>query len=348
MASSAQPLLPAPRLNQHPPDATNMPTSHQTFHPFPRLPIEIRQMIWKMSAEEPREVIIPTHGIKLKQGRFTHPPAVLHACFESRAYLKATVFSKAHYFVNYCHCDYRMASGFAETSLDGSIDYVITISDAPQSASMWEKTELPAELEDPISRYKADIIVFLPGDRKEDKIPTRHAWVNYSIDTIYTSDLGVWGLYDLKSFRNLIIEQQGGERKSTGRYLSPDLKTIETVTHLRSQNHEPRCHYSWCLCPCDWGVFTLRLEMDLDEKKSMSHDYDDLCLEKYWLPEEAEDEYTRPCFVQVHNNVEWNGADNTLPRNLVIDEEDLTDTLREYVKIEGDFRARFHLDKRRV
>lgn len=56
------------------------------FHQFPCLPLELRQQIWHMSME-PRELVI----CGLKRGstaKWPAPPAVLHACRESRTYLQ--------------------------------------------------------------------------------------------------------------------------------------------------------------------------------------------------------------------------------------------------------------------
>ncbi|KAK2797391.1 hypothetical protein FQN50_009192 [Emmonsiellopsis sp. PD_5] len=57
-----------------------------TFHPFPRLPFELRARIWELTVE-PRTVEIRYKYGHLKLLHVTSPtpvPAVLHACFESR------------------------------------------------------------------------------------------------------------------------------------------------------------------------------------------------------------------------------------------------------------------------
>ncbi|KAI1278524.1 hypothetical protein F5Y07DRAFT_360275 [Xylaria sp. FL0933] len=51
------------------------------FHPFPRLPLELRQQIWDLSVE-PREVAV---GQRLKRRCRSQPPPLLHACGESRS-----------------------------------------------------------------------------------------------------------------------------------------------------------------------------------------------------------------------------------------------------------------------
>ncbi|KAI0803397.1 hypothetical protein GGR55DRAFT_663122 [Xylaria sp. FL0064] len=55
-----------------------------TFHPFPRLPLEIRQQIWDLSVE-PHEVAI---GELLRRRRRSQPPPLLHACSESRSWIR--------------------------------------------------------------------------------------------------------------------------------------------------------------------------------------------------------------------------------------------------------------------
>ncbi|KAI1353219.1 hypothetical protein F5Y01DRAFT_63619 [Xylaria sp. FL0043] len=55
-----------------------------TFHPFPRLPLEIRQQIWDLSVE-PREVAI---GQPLRRRRRSQPPPLLQACSESRSWIQ--------------------------------------------------------------------------------------------------------------------------------------------------------------------------------------------------------------------------------------------------------------------
>jgi hypothetical protein len=74
------------------------------FHPFPRLPDELRQRIWELGAQQPREVAIrfamdgtalwPT-GTRYCYSP-TKVPALLHACAESRSYLQgSSIYSKA-------------------------------------------------------------------------------------------------------------------------------------------------------------------------------------------------------------------------------------------------------------
>ncbi|KAH8204565.1 hypothetical protein TruAng_001194 [Truncatella angustata] len=71
-----------------------------TFHPFPRLPLELRRSIWEMSVE-PRVVVINktvVNGIAQIYGDYfwspTRVPSALHACSESRSYLQNS-YSKA-------------------------------------------------------------------------------------------------------------------------------------------------------------------------------------------------------------------------------------------------------------
>jgi hypothetical protein len=54
------------------------------FHPFPRLPLELRQSIWEF-AMEPREVAV---GWGLKFRPLTQPPPILHVCAEARSHLQ--------------------------------------------------------------------------------------------------------------------------------------------------------------------------------------------------------------------------------------------------------------------
>ncbi|KAK3324789.1 hypothetical protein B0T19DRAFT_402987 [Cercophora scortea] len=61
-----------------------------TFHPFPRLPTELRLRIWELTASNPRVVEVRERG-RLKSRAFwaspTPVPAVLHTCRESRSLL---------------------------------------------------------------------------------------------------------------------------------------------------------------------------------------------------------------------------------------------------------------------
>jgi hypothetical protein len=54
------------------------------FHPFPYLPLELRQNIWEF-AMEPREVAV---GCALKLRSLTQPPPILHVCAEARSHLQ--------------------------------------------------------------------------------------------------------------------------------------------------------------------------------------------------------------------------------------------------------------------
>ncbi|KAG4442151.1 hypothetical protein IFR05_002364 [Cadophora sp. M221] len=61
-----------------------------TFTPFPRLPTELRDMIWKASVSEPRVFIarVPHDQIYARldaESRAVAVPSPLHACFEARA-----------------------------------------------------------------------------------------------------------------------------------------------------------------------------------------------------------------------------------------------------------------------
>lgn len=56
-----------------------------TFHPFPRLPLELRQRIWELGIE-PRKVVVGRSRF-LRCPR-SPPPPLLHACAESRSYLQ--------------------------------------------------------------------------------------------------------------------------------------------------------------------------------------------------------------------------------------------------------------------
>ncbi|KAL2126599.1 hypothetical protein VTI74DRAFT_564 [Chaetomium olivicolor] len=61
--------------------------SEPTFHPFPRLPLELRQKIWELSVE-PREVVIRCSKIDFEDRQPTPPPPLLLACAESRSYIR--------------------------------------------------------------------------------------------------------------------------------------------------------------------------------------------------------------------------------------------------------------------
>ncbi|KAK7966303.1 uncharacterized protein PG986_000580 [Apiospora aurea] len=63
------------------------------FHPFPRLPPELRQQIWQLSLE-PRELIIRSNNLS-QTALQAKPPAQLHACHESRAYLAGRLYVQA-------------------------------------------------------------------------------------------------------------------------------------------------------------------------------------------------------------------------------------------------------------
>lgn len=72
------------------------------FHPFPRLPAELRTRIWELAQAEPRVVEI---RVKRSEGTWgdikhisspTKSPALLHACRESRrCALKQSLYQKA-------------------------------------------------------------------------------------------------------------------------------------------------------------------------------------------------------------------------------------------------------------
>lgn len=62
-----------------------------TFHPFPRLPLELRRHIWEMSMQ-PRE--IPIHLNRQYCYSPTKTPAILHSCGESRSHLQS-IYTKA-------------------------------------------------------------------------------------------------------------------------------------------------------------------------------------------------------------------------------------------------------------
>ncbi|KAK7963522.1 hypothetical protein PG988_010496 [Apiospora saccharicola] len=62
------------------------------FHPFPRLPFELRQHIWAMSTE-PRLIVIG----KVISERRRPPPPLLGVCREARAYLLRHAYTKAFF-----------------------------------------------------------------------------------------------------------------------------------------------------------------------------------------------------------------------------------------------------------
>ncbi|KAK8113423.1 hypothetical protein PG984_013949 [Apiospora sp. TS-2023a] len=61
------------------------------FHPFPRLPLELRQHIWAM-ATEPRLIVVGLIGEKRRP-----PPPLLEVCREARAYLSRHDYTKAFF-----------------------------------------------------------------------------------------------------------------------------------------------------------------------------------------------------------------------------------------------------------
>ncbi|KAK8064135.1 hypothetical protein PG996_008787 [Apiospora saccharicola] len=61
-----------------------------TFHPFPRLPLELRQHIWAM-ATEPRLTVVG----KVISEKPRPPPPLLGVCREARAYLLRHSYTKA-------------------------------------------------------------------------------------------------------------------------------------------------------------------------------------------------------------------------------------------------------------
>ncbi|KAK8066786.1 hypothetical protein PG997_013533 [Apiospora hydei] len=63
------------------------------FHPFPRLPPELRQQIWQLSIE-PRQLIIRSNNLS-RTALQAKPPAQLHACHESRARLAGRLYVQA-------------------------------------------------------------------------------------------------------------------------------------------------------------------------------------------------------------------------------------------------------------
>ncbi|KAH6721754.1 hypothetical protein BKA61DRAFT_700604 [Leptodontidium sp. MPI-SDFR-AT-0119] len=63
-----------------------------TFTPFPRLPTELREMVWEVSVSEPRIFIVKVprdqiHARLDAKSRAVAVPATLHACFEARVLL---------------------------------------------------------------------------------------------------------------------------------------------------------------------------------------------------------------------------------------------------------------------
>ncbi|ETS81737.1 hypothetical protein PFICI_06739 [Pestalotiopsis fici W106-1] len=63
-----------------------------TFHPFPRLPVELRHRIWDMSLQAREVTVHPVYGPNVVKyySSSAKPPSVLHACRESRLYLQAS------------------------------------------------------------------------------------------------------------------------------------------------------------------------------------------------------------------------------------------------------------------
>lgn len=65
-----------------------MSTSERTFHPFSRLPAELRLQIWEQSRESGREVDVRFELREHRDGRHlmsrTPTPAILHTCREAR------------------------------------------------------------------------------------------------------------------------------------------------------------------------------------------------------------------------------------------------------------------------
>ncbi|KAH7346428.1 hypothetical protein BKA65DRAFT_502418 [Rhexocercosporidium sp. MPI-PUGE-AT-0058] len=59
-------------------------TSNGTFHPFPRLPLELRTKIWETANAEPRVVVVDMPKFRVWFTSPTPVPATLHACSESR------------------------------------------------------------------------------------------------------------------------------------------------------------------------------------------------------------------------------------------------------------------------
>lgn len=72
------------------------------FHPFPRLPLELRQRIWEISAQQPRELPMQ-YAVDDEQTpkRIRHwysptkAPALLYTCAESRSHLQSNIYSRA-------------------------------------------------------------------------------------------------------------------------------------------------------------------------------------------------------------------------------------------------------------
>jgi len=59
--------------------------SEPQFHPFPRLPSELRIKIWKYTFPEPRVVPVRYNRAVQQYTSTSEPPALLHVCAESRS-----------------------------------------------------------------------------------------------------------------------------------------------------------------------------------------------------------------------------------------------------------------------
>ena len=63
------------------------PTGPYDFHPFPRLPLELRQQIWELSVACREVIIVGRTGKVFGHGRqASPPPPLLLASTESRSY----------------------------------------------------------------------------------------------------------------------------------------------------------------------------------------------------------------------------------------------------------------------
>jgi hypothetical protein len=94
------------------------------FHPFPRLALELRQMIWEL-AVEPREVAVAR---ELTRRSYTGPPSILHICVEARHHLQnrytksfarkaSTKFSLVNFAIDTVYCNSTQLRQYQDTDL---------------------------------------------------------------------------------------------------------------------------------------------------------------------------------------------------------------------------------------
>lgn len=128
-----------------------------TFHPFPRLPLELRQKVWTM-AREPRRVV-PRGYTREKQAP-AQPPVLLAVCRGSRAYLLGHHYVQAFAGPDSAQCQY----------VDFDIDFIYlsqyTLEDHPRELPLIQNLEVEGLESDTFTHQYVSGLYRMPALRK--------------------------------------------------------------------------------------------------------------------------------------------------------------------------------------